>query len=156
MPSFSIRNPYFIIVCALIVCLVGGTVLMRMPVDMFPKLDLTAVVTATLYPGMPPEQVEKNITERQERFFTLAPRIEHIESRSMTGAGIIKLFFQPGTDPNAATSTVANLALAEMRRMPPGTLPPYVLQFDASSLPICLIALRGEGMTEAALRDVGH
>ncbi|MEP7362725.1 MAG: efflux RND transporter permease subunit [Acidobacteriota bacterium] len=156
MPSFSIRNPYFIVVCALIVCLVGGTVLSRMPVDMFPKLDLTAVVTATLYPGMPPEQVEKNITERQERFFTLAPRIEHIESRSMTGAGIIKLFFQPGTDPNAATSTVANLALAEMRRMPPGTLPPYVLQFDASSLPICLIALRGEGMTEAALRDVGH
>lgn len=156
MPGFSIRNPYFIIVCALIVCLVGVTILLRMPVDMFPKLDLTAVVTATLYPGMPPEQVEKNITERQERFFTLAPRIEHIESRSMTGAGIIKLFFQPGSDPNAATSTVANLALAEMRRMPPGTLPPYVLQFDASSLPICLVALRGEGMTEAALRDVGH
>jgi hydrophobic/amphiphilic exporter-1 (mainly G- bacteria), HAE1 family len=156
MPSFSIRNPYFIIVCALVMCLVGGTVMSRMPVDMFPKLDLTAVVTATLYAGMPPEQVEKNITERQERFFTLAPRIEHIESRSMTGAGIIKLFFQPGTDPNAATSTVANLALAEMRRMPPGTLPPYVLQFDASTLPICLIALRGEGMTEAALRDVGH
>ena len=70
MPGFSIRNPYFIIVCALIVCLVGVTILLRMPVDMFPKLDLTAVVTATLYPGMPPEQVEKNITERQERFFT--------------------------------------------------------------------------------------
>ncbi len=156
MPAFSIRNPYFIIVCALIVCLVGVTVLVRMPVDMFPRLDLTAVVTATLYPGMPPEQVEKNITERQERFFTLAPGIEHIESRSMTGAGIIKIFFQPGTNPDSAVSTVANLALAEMRRMPPGTLPPYVLRFDASSLPVCLIALRGEGMTEAALRDVGH
>jgi len=156
MPGFSIRNPYFIVVCALIICLVGGAVLLRMPVDMFPKLDLTAVVTATLYAGMPPEQGEKNITERQERFFTLAPGIEHIESRSMTGAGIIKIFFQPGTNPDAAVSTVANLALAEMRRMPPGTLPPYVLRFDASSLPVCLIALRGEGMTEAALRDVGH
>jgi multidrug efflux pump subunit AcrB len=156
MPAFSIRNPYFIIVCALIVCLVGVTVLMRMPVDMFPRLDLTAVVTATLYPGMPPEQVEKNITERQERFFTLAPGIEHIESRSMTGAGIIKLFFQPGANPDSAVSTVANLALAEMRRMPPGTLPPYVLRFDASSIPVCLIALRGDGLTEAALRDVGH
>lgn len=156
MPAFSIRNPYFIIVCALIVCLVGVTVLVRMPVDMFPKLDLTAVVTATLYPGMPPEQIEKNITERQERFFTLAPGIEHIESRSMTGASIIKIFFQPGSNPDSAVSTVANLALAEMRRMPPGTLPPYVLRFDASSLPVCLIALRGEGMTEAALRDVGH
>ena len=156
MPSFSIRNPYFIIVCALVICLVGGTVLVRMPVDMFPKLDLTAVVTATLYPGMPPEQVEKNITERQERFFTLAPGIEHIESRSMTGAGIIKIVFQPGANPDSAVSTVANLALAEMRRMPPGTLPPYVLRFDASSLPVCLIALRGEGLSEAALRDIGH
>jgi len=156
MPGFSIRNPYFIVVCALIICLVGGTVLTRMPVDMFPKLDLTAVVTATLYAGMPPEQVEKNITERQERFFTLAPGIEHIESRSMTGAGIIKIFFQPGSNPDSSVSTVANLALAEMRRMPPGTLPPYVLRFDASSLPVCLIALRGEGLTEAALRDVGH
>ncbi len=156
MPSFAIRNPYFIVVCALIVCLTGGLVVSRMPVDMFPKLDLTAVVTATLYAGMPPEQVEKNITERQERFFTLAPGIEHIESRSMTGAGIVKIFFQPGTNPDSAVSTVANLALAEMRRMPPGTLPPYVLRFDASSLPVCLIALRGEGLTEAALRDVGH
>lgn len=156
MPAFSIRNPYFIVVCALVLCLIGGTVITRMPVDMFPKLDLTAVVTATLYAGMPPEQVEKNITERQERFFTLAPGIEHIESRSMTGAGIIKIFFQPGTNPDSAVSTVANLALAEMRRMPPGTLPPYVLRFDASSLPVCLIALRGDGLTEAALRDVGH
>jgi multidrug efflux pump subunit AcrB len=144
MPTFSIRNPYFIIVCALVICLVGATVIVRMPVDMFPKLDLTAVVTATLYPGMPPEQVEKNITERQERFFTLAPGIEHIESRSMTGAGIVKIVFQPGSNPDSAVSTVANLALAEMRRMPPGTLPPYVLRFDASSLPVCLIALRGE------------
>ncbi|MBS1829227.1 MAG: efflux RND transporter permease subunit, partial [Acidobacteria bacterium] len=94
MPSFSLRHPYFIVVCALVVCLLGGTILTRMPVDMFPAMDLTAVVVATLYPGMPAEQVEKNITERQERFFTLAPNIEHIESRSITGAGIIKIYFQ--------------------------------------------------------------
>ena len=74
----------------------------------------------------------------------------------MTGAGIIKIFFQPGVNPDSSVSTVANLALAEMRRMPPGTLPPYVLRFDASSLPVCLIALRGDGLTEAALRDAGH
>jgi len=156
VPSFSLRHPYFIVVCALVVCLLGGATLTRMPVDMFPAMDLTAVVVATLYPGMPAEQVEKNITERQERFFTLAPNIEHIESRSITGAGIIKIYFQPGTNPDSAVSTIANLALAEMRRMPPGTLPPYVLRFDASSIPVCLISLKGEGMTEAALRDVGH
>jgi multidrug efflux pump subunit AcrB len=156
MAAFSIRNPYFIIVCAMILLLLGGLTLVRMPVDMFPALDLTVVGIATFYPGMPPEQVEKNITERQERFFTLAPGIEHIESRSLTGAGIIKMYFQPGTNPDAAISTVANLAAAEQRRMPPGTLPPIVVRFDASSFPVCLVALQGKGMTEAQLRDIGH
>lgn len=156
MAGFSIRNPYFVIVCALMLVVLGLVTLVRMPVDMFPAMDLTVVGIATFYPGMPPEQVEKNITERQERFFTLAPGIEHIESRSLTGAGIIKIFFQPGTSPDAAVSTIANLAAAEQRRMPPGTLPPIVIRFDASSLPVCLIALRGEGMTEAQLRDIGH
>ncbi len=156
MPGFSVRNPYLIVVAALVVMLIGAVVLVRMPVDMFPALDLPVVVIATFYPGMPPEQVEKNITERQERFFTLAPGIEHIESRSLTGASIIKIFFQPGVNAEAAVSTVANLAAAEQRRMPPGTLPPIVLRFDASSLPVCLIALRGEGLSETQLRDVGH
>ncbi len=156
MASFSIRNPYLILVCAVILILAGSVTLLRMPVDMFPALNQTVVAIATFYPGMPPEQVEKNITERQERFFTLAPGIEHIESRSLTGAGIIKIFFQPGTNPDAAISTVTNLAAAEQRRMPPGTLPPIVVRFDASSLPVCLIALRGDGLSEAQLRDVGH
>ncbi len=156
MARFSVRNPYFIAVSAMILLLLGGLSLFRMPVDMFPALDLTVVGIATFYPGMPPEQVEKNITERQERFFTLAPGIEHIESRSLTGAGIIKIYFQPGTNPDAAISTVANLAAAEQRRMPPGTLPPIVVRFDASSFPVCLVALQGKGMTEAQLRDVGH
>ncbi len=156
MASFSIRNPYFILVCAMILSILGSVTLLRMPVDMFPAMDMTVVAIATFYPGMPPEQVEKNITERQERFFTLAPGIEHIESRSLTGASIIKIYFQPGTNPEVAVSTIANLAAAEQRRMPPGTLPPIVLRFDASSLPVCLIALRGPGLTEAQLRDVGH
>jgi multidrug efflux pump subunit AcrB len=154
--GFSIRNPYFIVVCALMLSIVGVTTLARMPVDMFPAMDLTVVVIATFYPGMPPEQVENDITARQERFFTLAPGIEHIESRSLPGASIIKIFFQPGTNPDSAVSTISNLAAAEQRRLPPGTLPPIVLKFDASALPVCLVALKGEGMTEATLRDIGH
>src|SRR5262245_12403756 len=129
MPAFAVRNPHLIIVCALILMLVGGAVVLRMPVDMFPRLDLPVVVIATFFPGMPPEQVEKNITERQERFFTLAPGIEHIESRSLTGVSVIKIFFQPGTNAETAVSTIANLAAAEQRRMPPGTLPPIVLRY---------------------------
>jgi HAE1 family hydrophobic/amphiphilic exporter-1 len=156
MSRFALRNPYFIIVCALIVGVVGVTTVIRMPVDMFPAMDLTVVVVATFYPGMPPEQVEQDIVERQERFFTLAPGIDHIESRSLPGVGIIKIFFQPGTNPDAAVSTMGNLAAAEQRRLPPGTLPPIVVKFDASSLPVCLVALKGEGMSESQLREIGH
>jgi HAE1 family hydrophobic/amphiphilic exporter-1 len=156
MAGFSIRNPYFIIVCALLVVVLGVSFLVRMPVDMFPSMDITVVVTATFFPGMPPEQVENDITSRQERFFTLAPGIDHIESRSLPGVSIIKIYFQPGTNPDTAVSTMANLAAAEQRRLPVGTLPPIVLRFDASSLPVCLVALKGEGMTDAELRDIGH
>jgi multidrug efflux pump subunit AcrB len=156
MAGFSIRNPYFIVVCALLIVVLGVSFLSKMPVDMFPSMDITVVVTATFFPGMPPEQVENDITSRQERFFTLAPGIDHIESRSLPGVSIIKIYFQPGTNPDTAVSTMANLAAAEQRRLPVGTLPPIVLRFDASSLPVCLIALKGEGMSDAELRDIGH
>lgn len=156
MPRFSICNPYFIIVCALIIGVVGITTVLRMPIDMFPQIDQTVVVVTTFYPGMPPEQVENDITERQERFFTLAPGIEHIESRSLPGVAVIKMYFQPGTNADMAVAAMTNLAAAEQRRLPPGTLPPIVVKFDAASLPVCLIAMKGEGMSEAMLRDVGH
>src|SRR2546422_588953 len=156
MAGFSLRNPYFVIVCALIIVVVGITTVVRMPVDMFPAMDRTVVVVATFYPGMPPEQVEQDIVERQERFFTLAPGIEHIESRSLPGVGIIKIFFQPGANSDSAVSIMGNLAAAEQRRLPPGTLPPIVVKFDASTLPVCLVALKGVGMTESQLREVGH
>ncbi len=156
MSSFAIRNPYFIVVVALIVMVVGATAVVRMPVDLFPEIKIPVVVVATFYNGMPPEQVETSITGRFERFFTLASNVEHIESRSMTGVSLIKVYFQPGSDPDAAVSTIANLATAQLRRLPPGTLPPVVLKFDASSLPVCLITLKGEGIPETTLRDTAQ
>src|SRR5215470_17825314 len=156
MSRFAIKNPYFIIVCCLIIAIVGTTVLARMPVDLFPPINIPVVVVATFYSGMPPEQIETDITGRFERFFTLASGIEHIESRSLPGVSLIKIYFQPGMDADAAVSTISNLAMADLRRLPPGTLPPVVLKFDASSLPVCLITLKGEGLNEAALRDLGQ
>ena len=105
---------------------------------------------------MPPEQVETDITGRFERFFTLGSGIDHIESRSLPGVSLIKIYFQPGTDPDSAVSTISSLAMADLRKLPPGTLPPVVLKFDASSLPVCLITLKGEGLNEAQLRDAGQ
>src|ERR1043165_8732877 len=122
MSSFAIRNPYFIVVVCLIITVVGVSSLVRMPVDMFPAMNIPVVVVATFFSGMPPEQIEADITGRFERFFTLASNIEHIESGSL----------------------------------PRGTLPPVVLKFDASSLPVCLIALKGEGLNETQLRDLAQ
>src|SRR5947209_14238982 len=154
MSGFAIRNPYFIVVICLIIAVVGASSLVRMPVDMFPSMDIPVVVVATFYNGMPPEQIEADITSRFERFFTLGSGLEHIESRSLPGVSVIKVYFQPGTNPDSAVTTISNLAMAQLRRLPPGTLPPVVLKFDASSLPVCLVTFKGVGLNETMLRDI--
>src|SRR5229473_3214988 len=156
MPRFAIKYPYFIVVLCLVITIVGTTTLVRMPVDLFPGINIPVVVVATFYSGMPPEQIETDITGRFERFFTLGSGIDHMESRSLPGVSLIKIYFQPGTDPDAALSSISNLAVADLRRLPAGTLPPVVLKFDASSLPVCLITLKGEGLNETQLRDLGQ
>src|SRR5215469_631523 len=156
MSRFALRYPYFIIVACLITCVVGVTSLVRMPVDLFPPIRIPVVVVATFFSGMPPEQVETDITGRFERFFTLASGVDHIESRSLPGVSLIKVYFQPGFNADSAVTSIANLAMADLRKLPPGTLPPVVLKFDASSLPVCLVTLKGEGLNEAKLRDLGQ
>ncbi len=156
MSRFAIRYPYLIVVLCLIVSVVGVATLVRMPVDLFPPIKIPVVVVATFFSGMPPEQVETDITGRFERFFTLASGIDHMESRSLPGVSLIKVYFQPGFNPDSAVTSIANLAMANLRKLPPGTLPPVVLKFDASSLPVCLITLKGEGLQEAKLRDLGQ
>ena len=156
MARFALRYPYFIIVLCLITCVVGATSLIRMPVDLFPPINIPVVVVATFFSGMPPEQIENDITGRFERFFTLAAGIDHLESRSLPGVSLIKVYFQPGMNADNAVSVIANLAAANLRRLPPGTLPPVVLKFDASSLPVCLVTLKGEGLDETRLRDLGQ
>jgi len=156
MSGFAIKYPFFIIVICLIVAIVGSVTLVRMPVDLFPPINIPVVVVATFYSGMPPQQIETNITNPFERFFTLASGVDHIESRSLPGVSLIKIYFQPGTNADADVSTVSNLAMADLRRLPPGTLPPVVLKFDASSLPVCLITLKGEGLNETDLQDLGR
>ncbi len=153
MPGFSIRNPYFIIVICLTLLVIGVTSLARMPVDLFPPINLPEVVVATFYSGMPPEDVETDITDPLERFFTLASGVDHMESRSMLGVSIIRVYFQPGTNADADVSQLSNLALADLKRLPPGTLPPVVLKFDASSLPVALVTVKGDGLNETQLHD---
>jgi multidrug efflux pump subunit AcrB len=156
MSGFSIRNPYFIVVICLSLMVIGVSSLARMPVDLFPPINIPEVVVATFYSGMPPEDIETDITDPLERFFTLASGIDHMESRSLLGVSIIKVYFQPGTSADADVTELSNLALADLKRLPPGTLPPVVLKFDASSLPVCLVTLKGEGLNQTQLHDIGQ
>ena len=153
MSKFSIANPYFVIVICLVISILGIVGAASMPVDLFPTINLPQVVVATFYTGMPPQDIETDITSPLERFFTLANGIEHIESHSMLGVSMIRVFFQPGTDADSDVTQLSNLALADLKRLPPGTLPPVVLKADASSLPVCLVGVSGAGLTEAQLHD---
>jgi multidrug efflux pump subunit AcrB len=156
MSSFALKYPFFILMMCLFVIVVGVTTVTSMSVDLFPEVNIPVVVVATFYAGMPPQQIESDITNSYERFFTLGSGIDHIESRSLPGVSLIKIYFQPGTDGNAAVSNISNLAMANLRRLPPGTLPPVVLKFDAANLPVCLITLKGQGLNETQLKDLAQ
>jgi multidrug efflux pump subunit AcrB len=140
-------------VICLFVCVLGLTALVQMPVDMFPPINIPVVEVATFYSGMPPQQIEADITDTFERFFTLGSGIDHMESRSMSGVSLIKVYFQAGTDANADVTQISNLAMADLRRLPQGTLPPVVMSMDASSLPVCLLTVDGKGLSETQLHD---
>jgi multidrug efflux pump subunit AcrB len=156
MSRFAINTPYLIIVACLILAILGGVSVAQMPVDMFPTMNIPVVVVATFYPGMPPEQIEGDITFHLERFFTFASGIDHIESRSLNGVSIIRIYFQSSTNADIDAATIANLAVSDMKDLPPGTLPPVVLKSDASSLPVCLITMNGDGMTDGNLKDIAQ
>src|SRR6185437_13231589 len=114
MSSFSIKYPFFIVVACLVIAIVGSVTFVRMPVDLFPPINIPVVVVATFYSGMAPEQIETDITGRFERFFTRASGIDHIESRSLPGVSLIKIYFQPGTNADAALAEISNLAMADL------------------------------------------
>lgn len=156
MSRFAINTPYLIIVACLIIAILGSVAVVRMPVDMFPAMNIPVVVVATFYSGMPPEQIEGDITYHLERFFTFASGIDHIESRSLNGVSIIRIYFQPNTNADIDAATIANLAVSDMKDLPPGTLPPVVLKSDASSLPVCLVTMNGDGMTDGSLKDIAQ
>ena len=156
MSRFAINTPYLVIVICLVVAILGAVSVVQMPVDMFPSMNIPVVVVATFYAGMPPEQIEGDITYHLERFFTLASGIDHIESRSLNGVSIIRVYFQSNTNAAIDAATIANLAVSDMKDLPPGTLPPVVLKSDASSLPVCLVTMNGDGMTDGDLKDIAQ
>jgi len=153
----SLGNPYAVIVMSLTIAVLGGLTLGQVPIDILPVFKSPAVQALTFYGGMPATGMEKDITNRMERWVGQANGMKKQESRSILGASIVRDYFQGDQDPSGALTQVNSLALAVIPNLPPGTLPPVVLPFDpTSTTPVCLVALDSKTQPESILYDVGR
>ncbi|HVW36309.1 MAG TPA: efflux RND transporter permease subunit, partial [Pirellulales bacterium] len=154
----SLKNPYAVTVTVLTLLVLGSLTLTRIPIDILPVFKSPAVQVLTFYSGMPASSIEKDITNRMERWTGQAAGTARQESRSIVGASIIRNYYREDIDPNGALTQVNSLASAAIPNLPPGTLPPVILPFDpTSTVPACLVALDSHGsQTEAIMYDVGR
>src|SRR6058998_2593966 len=126
----ALRNPHTVIIGVLAVLVLGAVALTRIPTDILPVFKTPAVQILTLYPGMPAEVMERDITSRLERWTGQANGVALQESRSMIGVSVVRNYFRPDIDPNTAMSQVSSLAISDLYYLPPGTIPPMVMPFD--------------------------
>jgi multidrug efflux pump subunit AcrB len=153
----SLRNPYAVTVTVFTILVLGILCLTQIPFDILPVFKSPAVQVLTFYGGMPARGIEKDITNRMERWTGQSNGIRLQESRSIVGASIVRNYFHDDVDPNGALTQVNSLALSAMPNLPPGTLPPVVLPFDpTSTVPVALVALDSKTETESILYDVGR
>src|SRR5271167_3141943 len=156
----SLANPHAVIVMSLAIAVLGSLSLLQIPVDILPVFKSPAVQVLTFYGGMPAQGIEKDITNRMERFTGQANGMKRQEGRSILGASIVRNYFQDDQDPSGALTQVNSLALAVIPVLPPGTLPPVVLPFDpTATTPVALIAVagrKGKPVSEEKLYDVGR
>ncbi len=153
----ALRNPYLVIVLVLAMLLVGITVALRMPTDILPIFKTPAVQILTLYPGMPTETMERDITNRLERWTSQANGVALQESKSLIGVSVVRDYFRPDIDPNTALSQVSSLAISDLYYLPPGTIPPMVMPYDpTASMPLAVLTISSESMNETQLYDVAY
>ncbi|MBI2924360.1 MAG: efflux RND transporter permease subunit [Verrucomicrobia bacterium] len=157
MVKASLKNPYAVVVLALAILVIGITALTRLPTDILPTFKTPAVQILTLYPGMPAEIMEKDITTRLERWTGQANGIARQEAKSMVGVSVVKDFFREDIDPNTAMSQVTSLAMSDLYYLPPGTIPPMVMPFDpTASIPLALVSVSSPTLDEKQLYDVAY
>src|SRR3954463_12461146 len=152
----ALKRPYTFVVMSMLIVIVGVLTISRMPTDIFPDIDIPVISVVFNYPGLSPEDVEKRMVNNFERFLTTVVNdIEHIESQSLTGIAVVKIFFQPGAKIEAATAQVTAVSQAAIRSMPPGTTPPFIIRYSASNVPILQVALESDALSEQQLFDYG-
>ncbi len=156
MVRASLKNPFAVIAISLIVIIIGVVSYQKMVVDIFPEINMPVVAVATFYKGMGPSEVEGAITLRLEQAFLQASYIDHIESRSLPGVSLIKIYFHSSYDVNAGLAEITSLTYANLRFLPQGIFPPIIIKFGAASLPIALQTTASETMTEKEVRDLAY
>ena len=152
----ALQNPYAVVAISLIVVILGGVSYQNMVVDIFPEINLPVVAVATFYKGMGPSEIEGAITLRLEQLFLQASYVEHIESRSLPGVSLIKIYFHSSYDVNAGMAEITSLTYSALRYLPQGVFPPIIIKFGAASLPIGTLTVSSETLGEKEVRDLAY
>src|SRR5437868_12160026 len=153
--ALALRRPYTFVVMALLILILTPVVLLRTPTDIFPDIDIPVISVVWSYQGLSPKDMADRIVGQTERgLTTLVDNIEHIESQSLNGIAVVKIYFQPTANIQTALAQVTAIAQTIIRQMPPGTTPPLVIQYSASTVPILQIGLSSRSLPEQQLNDV--
>ena len=153
----ALRRPYTFVVFALLILILGVYSITMMPTDIFPNIDIPVVTIVWHYGGLSAEEMSTRIIFNSERgLTTTVSDIEHIESQSLAGIGVIKVFFQPNVDIGNAVAQVTAICQVQLRQLPPGATPPFIIQYNASSVPVLMLGLSGTGLSEQQLFDMGQ
>jgi multidrug efflux pump subunit AcrB len=152
----ALKRPYTFVVMAMLIVIMGVFSIVRMPTDIFPDIDIPVISVIWNYTGLSPEEMEKRIVTNYERILTTTVNdIEHVESQSLTGIAVVKIYFQPGAHIDAATAQVTAVSQSVLRQMPPGATPPFIIRYSASNVPILQAALESDSLSEQQLFDYG-
>jgi multidrug efflux pump subunit AcrB len=146
----ALRRPYTFVVLALLLLIIGPLAASRTPVDIFPEIRIPIIAVVWNFTGLPPDEMAGRMVSPFERALTTTVNdIEHIEANSYTSVGIVKIFFHPGTDVRTANAQVTAISQTMLRQMPPGSVPPLILNYNAATVPIIQLALAGKGTRRA-------
>src|ERR1700724_230340 len=153
----ALSRPYTFVVMALVIILLTPVVLMRTPTDIFPEINIPVISLVWNYTGLQPQEMEQRITSNSERAVTtLVNDVEHIESQSLNGIAVVKIYFQPNANVQTALAQTTAIVQTILRTMPPGTTPPLVAIYSASTVPVIQIGLTSDSLSEQAIFDFGN
>ena len=153
----ALRRPYTFVVFALLILILGVFSIETMPTDIFPNIDIPVVTVVWNYNGLSADQMANRIISNSERgITTTVSDVEHIESQSLNGIGIIKIFFQPHVNIGSAVAQVTSISQVQLRSLPPGSVPPFIIQYNASSVPVLQLGMSGQGLNEQQVFDIGN